>query len=317
MASISSSYAASSAPYPSFEFSVVDRDCGDFPLVVQAFRERIAPIYGPQETALDKIGRGSDRLCEMLYDNGIAKAIIVYKKAVNQRGALELKTLALLNPETDSDKGYEATLIARVVKVSKMRMADYIEVTVSSEKPEAFTFFKKNEFILHNSTPDYYKKGATEHFLYRDLRVAPIAASAAAPKPAAIESRLFQCTLGKQYIQQIRSGTKTYEGRIHSGPFRNYRIGDRVTWFAGQDSVTTEITDLKVFKTFEEMLTAVGFKKMLPLVATFELAAAAYHTIPSYTDRARQSGVVALGVKLITDPVIDSAPSAGTKRARA
>jgi ASC-1-like (ASCH) protein len=64
------------------------------------------------------------------------------------------------------------------------------------------------------------------------------------------------------------------------------------------------------------MLTAVGFKKMLPLVATFELAAAAYHTIPSYTDRARQSGVVALGVKLIADPVIDSAPSAGAKRGR-
>jgi ASC-1-like (ASCH) protein/ribosomal protein S18 acetylase RimI-like enzyme len=313
MTPISSS--AASSPSPSFEFSVVDRDCKDFPLVVQAFRERVAPIYGPQETALDKIGRGSDRLCEMLYENGIGKAIIVYKKAVNQRGALELKTLAVLNPETDSDKGYEDILVQRVVKVAKMRMADYIEVTVSSKKPETLAFFTKNKFTVHNSSLGYYEKGATEHFLYKDLRVAPVAAAAAA-STAPTESRLFQCTLGKQYIQQIRSGAKTYEGRIYSGPFRNYRIGDRVTWFAGQDSVTTEITDLKVYKTFEEMLKAVGFKKMLPLVAEFELAAAAYHNIPSYTDRARQSGVVALGVKVIADPVIDSGPSAGSKRGR-
>jgi ASC-1-like (ASCH) protein len=315
MASISSSSAVALPPYPSFEFSVVDRDCRDFPLVVKAFRERITPIYGPQETALDKIGRGSDRICEMLFDNGIAKAIIVYKKAVNQRGALELKTLAVLNPETDSDKGYEAVLLQKMVKVAKMRMADYIEVTVSSKKPEALAFFTENKFTVHNSTLGYYEKGVTEHFLYKDLRVAPAPAGAAATA-APVESRLFECTLGKQYIQQIRSGAKTYEGRIHSGPFRNYRIGDRVTWFAGQDSVTTEITDLKVYKTFEEMLTAVGFKKMLPMVATFELAAAAYHNIPTYTDRALQSGVVALGVKVIADPVIDSGPSAGSKRGR-
>ena len=317
MTPISSSRPTSS-PYSSLSFSVVDRDCRDFPLVVKGFHERIQPIYGPQETALDKIGRGSDRLCEMLYDNAVGKAIIVYKKAVNQRGALELKTLLVLTPDTDSGKGYGSALMSRIVEVAKARLADYIEVTVSSKKPEALAFFRKKEFILDQSCPDLYSKGDTEYFLHRDLRVVTLPAPAAAigtmPRPA--ESRLFQCTLGKQYIQQIRSGAKTYEGRIHSGPFRNYRIGDKVTWFAGQDSVTTEITDLKVFKTFEEMLTTVGFKKMLPLVPSFELAAQAYHSIPSYTDRAKQSGVIALGLRLIANPIIESAPSSGIKRGR-
>ncbi|MCX6991379.1 MAG: GNAT family N-acetyltransferase [Chlamydiae bacterium] len=185
MASISSSSAATLAPYTSLSFSVVDRDCRDFPLVVRAFHERIAPIYGPQDAALDKIGRGSDRLCEMLYDNTTAKAIIVYKKAVNDSRALELKTLLVLNPDADSGKGYGSTLISKVVEVARARLADYIEVTVSSKKPEALAFFRKKEFILDESKLDFYEEGETEYFLHRDVRAAPVSADLATTLPTA------------------------------------------------------------------------------------------------------------------------------------
>jgi len=179
MASISSYSQATSAAYSSLSFSVVDRDCRDFPRVVKAFDERIVPIYGPQEAALDKIGRGSDRLCEMLYEGTTAKAIIVYKKTLNERRALELKTLLVLSPDSDSGKGYGSALISKVVEVARARLADHIEVTVSSRKPEALAFFTKKGFIVDESKPNFYEEGATEYFLHRDVRTSTVSASLA------------------------------------------------------------------------------------------------------------------------------------------
>jgi ASC-1-like (ASCH) protein len=342
-----SSSVSALATSPMLTFSVVDRDCSDFSLVTKTFKDLIVPIYGSQERALNKIGQGSDRLCEMLYDGNEPKALVVYKKELNERKALELKTLIVLNPHLDSRKGYGSALISRIIQIAKMRLAQYIEVSVSSQKPKALDFFKKRQFVIHSSFPDYYQKGDTETFLYRDLnptppitRVTPIALPipASVPKKTPIplpipdsrhvpaytptDHKTFGCTLKGEYVRQIQSGAKTFEGRIYSGPFRNYKVGDRVNWFAGQElRVLTEITDIKVFRTFEEMLTSVGFKKMLPYVSTFEAAVAAYNAIPGYREKAQTSGVVAFGVRPISDSAIDSVPAkstplAGAKRPR-
>lgn len=322
-------------------FSVVDRDCRDFSLVVDTFKKLIAPIYGEQQKALGKIGGGSDRLCEMLYDNKEAKGLIVYKKELNERKALELKTLVVLNPEKDSGKGYGSVLISRIVEIAHSRFAQAIEVTVSSKKPEALVFFQKKQFVIHSSVRDFYQKGDTETFLYRDLKdklsSGVVSASMASPVPkktiiplpitqksslAPSTDRTFGCTLKGEYVRQIQLGQKTYEGRINSGAFQSYKIGDKVNWFAGQElRVLTEIIDIRVFRTFEEMLTAVGYKKMLPSARSLEEAVAAYNSIPSYPERARASGVVAFGVKPILDTRQESIAQgssslAGVKRLR-
>lgn len=349
MLSVASSSAAGLASSP-LTFAVVDRDCRDFFLVTKVFKDVIASIYGSQERALNKIGQGSDRLCEMLYDGREPKALIVYKKELNERKALELKTLIVLNPRADSGKGYGSFLISRIVEIAKMRLAQFIEVSVSSQKPEVLAFFQKKAFVIHSSSPDYYQRGDTETFLYRDLRLTPstntratpitipitasepkktliplpipVTASGREPSCASTNTKTFGCTLKGEYVRQIQSGAKSFEGRVFSGPFRNYKVGDRVNWFAGQElRVLTEITEVRVFGTFEQMLRSVGFKKMLPNVSTLEAAVAAYQAIPGYSDKARTFGVVAFGVKPISDSNLDSADSsstslAGTKRPR-
>lgn len=329
-----------SIPSTTLSFSVVDRDCRNFSLVVDTFKKLIAPIYGSQETALHKIGQGADRLCEMLYDGSEPKALIVYKKAINERKALELKTLVVLKPDLDSGKGYGSVLISKIMQVAKMRFAQFIEVSVSSKKPEALAFFTKKGFVTHSSIPNFYQKGDTETFLYRDLRESSssgaVPATSSLPtktfislpittKPSSYpssEGKTFGCTLKAEYVRQIQSGAKTFEGRIYAGPFRGYRVGDKVNWFAGQElRVLTEITEIRVFNTFEEMLTAVGFKKMLPLVPSFEAAVQAYKNIPGYLEKSRASGVVAFGVKPIVDSRVPTntegaASLAGSKRGR-
>ena len=133
-------------------FRIVDAQCQYFPNVVATFNDRIKPIYGSQDKALAKIGEGKDRLCEVLFDQDVPKALIVYKKQVNtdqvpSKKSLELKTLIVMNPEQDSGKGYGSILAKRVEQVAKDRLADGVFVTVSSEKPEALSFFKKKRIL--------------------------------------------------------------------------------------------------------------------------------------------------------------------------
>ncbi len=113
---------------------------------------------------------------------------------------------------------------------------------------------------------------------------------------------LFACTLRDLYVQQIRSGKKTYEGRIFSGPFVRYQLGTKVRWFAGSKShVVTEITDIQKFPSFEEMVEQIGYHQLLPEASSVQEAVKTYLAIPKYPERAAQHGVVAFGLKVISD----------------
>ena len=295
-----------------------------------------------------------------------------------------------MNPEVDSGKGYGSILAARVEQVAKDRLADGVFVTVSSEKQDALSFFKKKGFTTQKACPDLYKPGSTEEFLFLNLpqRIAkrpavedpsdtetnkrikkestsesstrtPHSTSSSAAAAAAVrilppvssssrtyapsssssyqgsvcrpnsysapqerthassssssyqgsvcrpnshsapQERTHSSTLGRQYIQQIQAGTKTYEGRINSGPFIPYQVGDKANWFAGDLQIETRITSKKVFNSFREMLTDIGYKNMLPTARSLDDAVNEYNKIPSYAERAQRSGVVAFGLELL------------------
>ena len=186
-------------PIPTPSFRIVDDQCKHFPNVVSTFNERIRPIYGSQESALEKVGKGQDRVCEMLFDNGAPKAFIVYKKAVNtqdvpSKKTLELKTLIVMNPEVDSGKGYGSILAARVEQVAKDRLADGVFVTVSSEKQDALSFFKKKGFTTQKACPDLYKPGSTEEFLFLNLP------QRIAKRPTAFSLKIFDSLLENKIL---------------------------------------------------------------------------------------------------------------------
>ncbi|HPE85214.1 MAG TPA: ASCH domain-containing protein [Chlamydiales bacterium] len=111
-----------------------------------------------------------------------------------------------------------------------------------------------------------------------------------------------ELTLRKKYIHQIRSGQKTVEGRINHGMVTRYRVGDTVRFFYKQnpgDDVRCEITDIRSFKTFREMLENSGFKKCVSDIWTLDEAEDLYLNIPGYAERAAASGVLAIHIKVI------------------
>jgi len=121
-----------------------------------------------------------------------------------------------------------------------------------------------------------------------------------------------QCSLRNQYIQLIKGGQKTYEGRVNTRLFQEYSVGDTVTWSAGSSQVTTRITDRRRYPSFEAMLSDIGYKKMVPDAQSLEHAVSIYNNIPGYQEKAARFGVVAMGVQVCEPQHTSSASAAAS-----
>ena len=115
-------------------------------------------------------------------------------------------------------------------------------------------------------------------------------------------SEIPEFTLRRRYIELIKSGEKTTEGRINSGGFRKLNEGDRVIFFDGKEqsvNVLCEIIGIGRYKSFTEMLAKEGFKTMIPDAKSLDEAVSIYNRIPSYPERAKKNGVLALRIKVV------------------
>lgn len=115
--------------------------------------------------------------------------------------------------------------------------------------------------------------------------------------PPVAPPRLTSVSIKKQYLHLIMNGSKTVEGRINSGMFARMKEGENVQFFCGDEKVLCQITALKRYSSFAEMLEIEGVQRCLPDVRTLAEGIRIYDSIPSFTQRARESGVVAIHLR--------------------
>ena len=111
-----------------------------------------------------------------------------------------------------------------------------------------------------------------------------------------------ELSLKRKYINAIKLGEKTTEGRINSGFFRNINQGDRIKFFNENKpyiSVVCEIKEINKYKGFREMLEKEGYSTMVPDVKSLDEAVRVYDNIPNYTERAKEKGVLALKLRVV------------------
>lgn len=260
----------------------------------------LVPLYGEQSAMLADIKKLSDCRCEVLLKKDEAVGFIIYKSELVSQ-SLQLCHLELMNPR-DAGAGYRSQLYDRVEEIAKERLAKTIQVTVANRDPLRNYLLDRNFKQDANYPPDT-KAGRPATTLYYspgDEKKTPLA-EPEGRKRVRVETR--QVTLPRQYIHQIKSGAKTIEGRINSGQFKQLKTGERIRFFYQQnpnDDVTCEITALKPYKSFPEMLTAEGYKKCVPELTSYQAACLAYDRIPGYTAKAELNGVVAIHIKVVS-----------------
>lgn len=111
-------------------------------------------------------------------------------------------------------------------------------------------------------------------------------------------------TLLKKYIDLIRSGKKTVEGRVRTGSFEFAKAGDLVSFYTYRgDRISCRVQKVQKYETFRDMLINEGVSNCLPDLkdSDIEEGVKVYHSIPKYAEKAQKHGVVALKI-LVEDP---------------
>ena len=115
---------------------------------------------------------------------------------------------------------------------------------------------------------------------------------------------------GEIYLKMIESGEKKYEGRVNGPLCQRVKIGDRINLFdkRAKWGIVCEVTEKKVFDTFDLMLNEIGEINLLPHLkdkfnkmgkpAIRTEALRVYNSFPG-SQRVNQCGCVAIGVKFL------------------
>jgi len=106
--------------------------------------------------------------------------------------------------------------------------------------------------------------------------------------------RLHEMKVEGSYLNMIREGRKTVEGRIHEGRFKEVLEGDYLEFFEREEDerVKCRVVRVGVYASFEALLTKEGVENCLPSVSTVTEGVEVYRGFPGYSEKEKTVGVV-------------------------
>lgn len=108
------------------------------------------------------------------------------------------------------------------------------------------------------------------------------------------------------WMDLIRSGEKTVEGRVNLKAFEKLKVGEKVYFHNRHQGILCKITHLNIYNSFEDMIEVEGVKKLAPHICKSKLnetswkknALKLYYSFPG-SQRVKNLGALAIGVKYI------------------
>lgn len=109
---------------------------------------------------------------------------------------------------------------------------------------------------------------------------------------------MIQLKILPKYFDWIAKGLKTVEGRLKKNNLAHLCVGDKIQFVAESTRILeVEVTSIKEYGSFKEMLLDQGVKNCLPDLSNADEAAQVYHSFPGYKEGESQFGVLAIGIK--------------------
>ncbi|MFT4552040.1 MAG: oligoribonuclease [Chlamydiales bacterium] len=169
-----------------------------------------------------------------------------------------------------------------------MTMHDY--TTGVKTKYEEVPFSKDGIARQHGLPPEnkmHEAMGGVDHLLdiYEHLVGFPgkVGASGAvgSSSSSVILADPLPMTVREPFFSQIKNGTKTVEGRLSRGSYRNLQVGMNLRF---NDEVTCRVTGIQKYASFREMIEAEGIDNVLPGLTETSEAEEIYHHFYSPED---------------------------------
>jgi ASC-1-like (ASCH) protein len=108
--------------------------------------------------------------------------------------------------------------------------------------------------------------------------------------------KIVQINVQEPYLGYLKDGTKTIEGRLNKGKFKEIKVGD-ILEISG-NTKQFNVTGKRNYKTFLEMVTAEGFEKVIPDKTNETDAANVYYKFFT-KDQENEFGVLAIEIELV------------------
>ena len=95
-------------------------------------------------------------------------------------------------------------------------------------------------------------------------------------------------------FEALRQGSKTIETRAATSNFRKIRKGDMLNFICGKDKFGKKVKRVSFFKTIDEMVKVIDFKKIMPFASSVAEMENVYYSFPGYREKIQKFGLVAL-----------------------
>ena len=96
----------------------------------------------------------------------------------------------------------------------------------------------------------------------------------------------------KFVFDSIRNGEKTIETRAATDRYRKIKQGDILVFTCGDEKLEKEIEKVDYYKSIDEMVKAIDFKKIMPFVSSLKEMEEIYYSFSNYKDKIDKFGLV-------------------------
>lgn len=94
-------------------------------------------------------------------------------------------------------------------------------------------------------------------------------------------------------FDSIKNGEKTIETRAATDKFRNIKAGDVLVFVCQDEKLEKSVKKTKRFKSIEEMLEKIDFRKIMPFIDSVQEVKKVYYSFSGYREKIKQFGLVA------------------------
>lgn len=120
---------------------------------------------------------------------------------------------------------------------------------------------------------------------------------------AIVNRSFFTLRLQAHFLTQVTLGKKTVEGRIFKPKYAHLSLGQTIRFEENDHPnrfVDVRIAHLNKYSSFRNMLIKERLENCLPGVNSIEEGVQVYHSIPDYMKEEREFGVLAMGIKILS-----------------
>jgi len=96
----------------------------------------------------------------------------------------------------------------------------------------------------------------------------------------------------KVVFDSIRNKEKTIETRVATDRYRKIKEGDILVFICGDERLEKEIEKVDYYKSIDEMVKAIDFKKIMPFVNSIDEMKNIYFSFSNYKDKIDKFGLV-------------------------